>query len=767
MTKLALVRFILGHRVLVVVLMAVATVALGWQAAEVGFDNSIETYFREDDIAEYRRFLDRFGTDEIIAIAFDVGAFTPAGLELIQRISEEVEGLPHVRRVLSLTEAKIVFGDEDTVYFDPLVDPLANPTVGEKPSSPAALAAVKQRALADPFIPGTVVSHDLRSAAVVAEIDHLIGAFDYKVELIAQIRELVGELERETGRRFHIGGTAVIDDVLLRYTQRDQATYVPLMVLIIIGLVFAMFRSLKMVLLPVTVVGVTIGWTYGFLALLGYRINIITTILTPLLMAVAIADSMHFIADYLHETASGRHDKREAIERSFTNVWMPCLMTSVTTAVGLLALLSADLVPIRELGLVAAFGVVAAFIGTVLLLPVLLSLCPCPAERHRAQFAGGWLAGLLRGLGDWRRSRAVAVLTVSALLTVAALLSLPRLTIGTNSLDYLKPDDPVRGETEWIDARVGGTSSLEFLVETGEENAIRRPELLRRMAAFEEYLRAVEGVTGVYSVVGMVKALNRAFYGGDERFFAIPASSEEVAQQLLLVEGSEDIDALLSDGDATARIVARVQMARSQQLSRKMLEIERRATELFGEAATVTPTGMVHLMHRMEGYLLSSQIKSLSLAFVVISLLMLAMLRSARLALVALIPNLLPILFTLALMPWLGIPLDVGTVMIAVIALGLVVDDSIHLLVRLESERKRAPDTRRAIARALTAVGRPIIYTSVALSLGFLVLVFASFNSMIHFGVLSATVIALALVFDLVALPAVVGFLRLAPPRSS
>lgn len=757
MYKVALVRFVLRHRALVVVFIGAATVGLGWQATQVGFDNSIETYFQEDDIAEYRRFLDRFGTDEIIAIAFDADVFTPASLQLIDRISEELEALPHVRRVLSLTEAKVVYGDEETVYFDPLVE--------EIPSTPRALAAVRQRALADPFIPGTVVSHDLRSAAVVAEIDHLIGEFDYKAELVARVRNLVGELERETGERFRIGGTAVIDDALLRYTQRDQATYVPLAVLIIIGVVYAMFRSLKMVLLPAAVVLVAIVWTYGFVALLGYRINIISTILTPLLMAVAIADSMHFIADYLHQTAVGRRDKREAIERSFANVWTPCLMTSVTTAVGLLALLSADLVPIREFGLVAALGVMSAFAGTLLLLPVLLSAVPYPEAQTRARIREGWLARRLRGLGDWRRPRAVASLVVATLLTVAALLSLPRLTVGTNSLDYLKPDDAVRGETEWIDARVGGTSSLEFLVETGEEDAIKRPELLRKMTAFEEYLRAAEGVTGVYSLAGMVKSLNRAFYGGEQRAFTIPASAEEVAQQLLLVEGSDEIDALLSDGGATARVVARVEMSRSQQLSQQMPQIERRAAEIFGSAAMVTPTGLVHLMHRMEGYLLSSQIKTLSLAFLVISLLMLGMLRSVRLGLVALIPNLLPILYTLALMPWLGIPLDVGTVMIAVIALGLVVDDSIHLLARLKVELGRGLDARPAMVRALTAVGRPVVYTSVALSAGFLILVFASFNSMIHFGVLSATVIGLALALDLALLPAIVGFLRLPAPE--
>ncbi len=753
--KLELVRFILRWRILVSGLVILTTAVLGWQAARVGFDNSIETYFQEDDIEQYRRFLDLFGTDEIIAVAFDdADVFAPATLRLIDRISERLEELPHVRRVLSLTTAKVVFGDEEAVYFDPLIR--------EVPSSPEALTAIRRRALADPFVPGIVMSGDTRTAAVVAEIDHLIGEFDYKAELIGRVRAFLGELEAETGRRFRIGGTAVIDDALLRYTQRDQAVYLPLMALIITGLVFAMFRSLRMVAVPVAVVLVAMAWTYGFLGLLGYRINIVSTILSPLLLAVAIADSMHFIADYLHEAAGGPGDRVGAIERSFENVLAPCFMTSVTTAAGLLALLTADLAPIREFGLVAAFGVLSAFLATVLLVPVLLSVIPYSRD-HRARVRGGLLARLLAWLGHWRQAWAAAVVAGVLLLAVPALVLLTRLTIGTNSLDYLKPDDPVRRSTEWIDRTIGGTASLEFLVEAGEEDALKRPELLRAMEAFQQFLRTAEGVTGVYSAADMVKSLNRAFHAGDQRYFAIPTSFEAVAQELFLVEGSEEIEELVTDDYATARIVARVEMAHSQELSHQMPETERRSAQIFGELARVTPTGMVRLMQRMEVYLLSSQIKSLSLAFVVISLLMLWMLRSVRLGLVALIANLSPIVFTLALMPVLGIPLDVGTVMIAVIALGLVVDDSIHLLSRFRVELARLGDARRAMARALVTVGRPVVYTSVALSLGFLVLVLASFNSMIHFGILSATVIALALVFDLVVLPAIIGFLRPSP----
>lgn len=756
MTKAALARWILNHRLVVSALLAAITLFFAWHAARVRFNNSIETYFLEDDIEQYRHFLDQFGTDEIIAVAFGgEEIFTADNLHLIDTISTKLEELPHVRRVLSLTTARIVYGEGENVYFEHLVD--------EIPASAEELAAVKQRALADPFLPGTVVSSDARHTAIVAEIDHIIGEFDYKIELISQIHTIVRQAELETGKTFRLGGTAVLDDALLRYTQRDQARYVPLMVVIIVGLVVAMFRSVRMAALPFAVVIVSMVWAYGFLALLGYQINIISTILTPLLMAVAVADSMHFVADYLQETATDTGSKRACIERSFVNVLTPCFMTSATTLLGLLALLAADLVPIREFGLVAAGGVFSAFVITMLLLPVLLSITPSPRKSYRIQFQKGPLAGLLLWLGRWHKGRAIAVIVVACALAAPAAVSLSRLTVGTNTLDYFKESDITRRATEEIDATIGGTASLEFLVETGEDDALKRPALLRRMEEFQEFLSGVDGVTSVYSAVDMVKTLNRGFHGGDERQFVIPSSSGEVAQQLFLVEGSDDAAELMSDDYSTGRIVARVQMDRSQALSHQMPEIQHQMREIFDDAATVTPTGMVHLMHQMEGYLLSSQIKSITLAFVVISVAMVVMLRSARLGLLAMIPNVLPVLFTLALMPLLGISLDVGTVMIAVIALGLVVDDSIHFLSRVKLELARVNDVRSAVAAALSTVGRPIVYTSIALSLGFLMLTLASFNTLIHFGLLSATVIVFALVFDLVVLPAIIGFVGMRP----
>jgi predicted RND superfamily exporter protein len=435
-------------------------------------------------------------------------------------------------------------------------------------------------------------------------------------------------------------------------------------------------------------------------------------------------------------------------------------MTSVTTILGLLALLSADLVPIRQFGLVAAVGVFAALAATILLLPILLVVIPIPRVVSRGRIQRGRFTGLLAWLGAWHRGRATIVLVACVAAVAPTACSLRNLTVGTNSLDYFRERDPVRTDTEWIDERIGGTTSLEFLIEADAEDALTDPALLEKMESFQAYLRGVHGITKVFSVTDLLKTLNRAFHGGEEQAFRIPDSPALVAQELLVVDGTDDLDALLSRDRSQARMTARVAMNASRELAHDMPEVEARMRQVFGETATVTPTGIIYLMHRMEGYLLSSQVKSFLLAFIVVTVVMAAAIGSLQLGALAMIPNLLPIVCVLALMPVLGISIDVGTVMLASVALGLVVDDTTHFLYRFKEQMRQTSDTRAAIARAIDRSGRPIVFTSIVLTLGFSVLVFASFNPVTNFGILAGMVIVLALIFDLVVLPALLGALR-------
>jgi len=746
----------MNNRIVISTLLSGITLFFCWFAAQIRFDSAIESYFLKEDLSEYNRFLEQFGTDEFVVIAFgDQDIFTAENLRLIDTISQKLENLHHVKQVHSLSTIKIIWGEEETVYFDPLVT--------EIPSTTAELFSIKQKALADPIIPGTLISSDAKNTAIIAEIEHIIGEFDYKIDLLKQIRTFLEKEAVKKDKRFYIGGTPVLDDAIFRYTKLDQMLFFPLIVLIVTAIMFIMFLRIEMTVLPVLAVLTTAIWTYGFLVLLGYKINVVSTIIGPLLMAVAVAYSIHFVTDYLLECAKGQHTKLECLERSFNNLLGPCSITTLTTILGLLMLLSADLQPIRQFGLVAGAGVLFAFIISFFLLPILLSILPFPKPSYSEKIRRGFFAKLILCLSHWRKGKAVAVLSISFVGIIPAIFSLAHLTVGTNSLDHFKDDDIVRSQTEWIDANIGGSTSLEFFIDAKRENALTSPSLLKKMEHFQNYLQRVDGITGAYSAVDVVKSLNRAFHGGEEPKFIIPSSSSEVIQELFLVAGSNTEMQFLSGDYSKGRIITRVEMNRSQNLSRQIPDIMKNIEKIFGTTVTVIPTGIVYLNSRMERYVLSSQIKSFLLAFIVISVAMILFLRSFRLGILAMIPNLLPILFTMALMPILHISLDIGTVMVAGIALGLVVDDTVHFLSRFRLEINGTNNVKIAIAHSITVTGRPVIFTSIVLSLGFLILVFASFKPVIHFGILSSTVIFLAMVFDLVVLPAIIGFIPYRP----
>jgi predicted RND superfamily exporter protein len=434
-------------------------------------------------------------------------------------------------------------------------------------------------------------------------------------------------------------------------------------------------------------------------------------------------------------------------------------MTTLTTILGLLSLLSSDLRIIQEFALVAAGGVLFAFIITILVVPILLSLIPLPQDRYHRQLQLGIVTKVLDWLGEWRLRRSIIAIAAVLVGVVPAVFILAHLDVGTNSLDYFKKDDHMRSQVEWIDSNIGGTQSLEFFIEAEEADALKDPALLRKMEAFQTYLEGIDGVTGVFSAVDLVKALNRGFLSGQAAAFTIPSSSAQITQQLFLVEGSDDFMALLSEDYSRARISARVEMNRTQDLAHSMPQIEQRIDEIFGPSPRITSTGLVHLMNETEHYLLTTSIKSFILAFLVITVTITLLLWSFKLGVLAMIPNFLPILFTMAIMPLIGISLDVGTTMIAAIALGLVVDDTIHFLSRLKTELAAADGFEVALATTMHTTGRPIVYTSFVLSLGFLVLVMASFKPIIHFGVLSCIVIFLAVLFDLLVLPAFFGLI--------
>ena len=749
--------WIVRHRLLVLLLTGAVAAAAGARAAPREFDHTHDRGVHQDDpnLVVYRDFIDRFVGDEISVIGVTADdVFEPAVLASIQRLTRAAEQAPHVHRVRSLTNVKIFDNDpEGGLEIRPLVRQL--------PRDDAAAAALRRGALDNPLLRGTLVSTDGRTTAVVVE---LAGGEDLMQRKMAQVRALEQIIQREgerAGVGLHLAGTPMTDKAFYDYNKRDFHLILPISALVVLLLAWLIFRRPFFTIMPSVVVLLSILITFGLMGALGLQVSILSTMVAALVLAVGVADAVHVLSEYRRQVERGAR-REAALRRTVAHLFIPCLFTSITTAVGFLSLLTSDLQPIREAGWLSAVGVLVAFGLSMTLLPALLSFVrSTPARRDAGPLDRLVSAAALR-LGGLSRPASVKVLAASVVLVVLVAVRLlgGGVTVGANPMGYFRPGDPVRTATEFIDRRLGGSTSIELLVEAPGEG-LKDPALLGRVDALQAYMESLPGVSRALSVVDYLKELNRVIHGGDRRHYALPQSREAVAQYFMLLEGEEEFSSMVQSNYSLGRVTALVSFSESGALAKRLPEVEARLARDFpGPEAKVKLTGFVKLMGDMEHYLVRSQIRSMLLAFLVISLMMFLLLRSLRLGALAMIPNLVPIFLGLGFMTFIGVGLDPGTVMIGSIALGLVVDDTVHFMVQLKRRVRGGDDLNTAIAGALRRAGHPIILTSVILIAGFLVATLGSFNPNVNFGFISALVILLALVADLVMLPAALKILR-------
>ncbi len=727
--------------ILVLVLAAILSTVASYGALQTEFDASIEIWFLEDDpqILSYRRFGEIFGADEFLVVGlFAQDVFDPQVLGAMERLVSQLAMLDEVERVESLLSARTIEARDDDLIIEPVLT---------ASRSAALIEAARTRALADPTIAGSLVAKDGTAAAVLVFIDPTTStSFEGKTRFVEEV-EALAAAESKVGLEVIVGGSPSVGAGVQRHSKRDFATLGGLAVLLIMLATRLLFGRLSTMVLPVAVVGIATVLVLATMAAFGLRVNIVSQSIVAVLFTVGVADAVHVLSELRLELSRGRSLRAAVVETCSTLV-APCFYTSLTTALGMLSLLTSQLRPVAESGALAALGVSFAFASTFTVLPALLvtfpSMCPRPARAHDR------FARLLRYAGSPTPRRARAILGAALVATAGALLLIPGLDVGANALTYFKKADPIRTSIERIDARLGGATSMEILIEA-PDGGLRDPEKLARLEVFEGWLQTLPAIESVLSVGDVLTRVNHAMTGEEE----LPRSPEAVAQAYLLIEDEPSLEYLIRDEGSFGRMSVRVSMADAKELVAYIPELERRIeAEFAGPELDLVATGFVKLMSEMEQYIVSSQIRSFSAAFILVALVMFLVLRSFRLGMVSLVPNLAPVLLGLGVMSIVGIPLDPATVMVASITLGLVVDDTVHIMSRVKLRSAEDMSLQQAFASAIPEVGPAVVSTSVILCAGFGVLMFGSFRPNIFLGGVTALVVALALLADLFLLPA-------------
>ena len=735
-------------------LVAVA-VAGGVLAGQVGVDNSLETWFLEGDptVEAYRAFQRDFGNDEVAVVALyhGDGVFQPAFLERLATLTAELEAIDGIRRTSSLAAVDDIRSDEFTLEVGPLM--AAVPATDEE------LRTLEARVMGDPLLVDRLISSDGKTALIVAQMEDASDMDVRRDAILAQVEETLEQGVHGSDIETHLGGLGVVYDALNRISTRDSTLFMSLCYLLVIGVLVLLFRRLGPVVLALGIVLVTMLTVMGLYGAAQLDINMITMVLPTSVVIVGIADSIHVLFHVAEERRKGTDLART--RRALAFIVMPCLFTSLTTAVGFASLVTARTEVIRQLGLFAAGGVLVAFLVTVAAASAALS-SPRFAPRPMTVGEGG-LSRALAALCRFSVAHRGAVLGLAGVLVLLGAYGVSQVRVDTFSIGFLKQSHPVRVDSDRIEERFGNYVPMEFTVEAHGPHGVRDPELLSRIDAWQRSMEDDERVSWTSGLPDVVKRLNQVLRDGKPEDFAVPDSGAALEQGLLLYESDPDNDMVhLTDaGQKRVRVTAGVEMTTAQGFLALKEDLTAEGEAILGDVGTIQPTGYLPLYCQIIDYIVQSQISSFSLAFVVIFALMVLVFRSLRLGALSVLPNTFPVFLTLGLMGIAGIHLDLGTVTIAAVVIGIVVDDTIHFLYRYKVELQAARgDHERAVERTCATAGAAMTATTLILAAGFLVLTLASVKSVIYFGLLTSTAMVAGLLGDLIIMPALLTAIR-------
>ncbi|HEY8154321.1 MAG TPA: MMPL family transporter [Myxococcota bacterium] len=719
-------------------------------------DPSTEPMLPASDPAkeDYRAAVRDFGDDEVFVIAMETAdVFTAENLGALRRLSDRIAKLPEVREVKSLvrvTSFRWVPADE-WIEIRPLVE--------EIPSDPAALAALRARALGDPLFRRTLVSDDGRTAALNVSFRKMTDREFITADLDGRIQRLVAE-ERQPGRRFHVAGRPHVKSQVYHLMMRDLALLMPLAVAGIAAVLTFCLGSWRGVVLPMASVLIATLWTFGAIALLGRPLTILTVILAPNLIAIGSVYGVHVITRYEEEGLSVA-DSPAAALRCLEHITTPVLISGLTTAIGFGALLVTDVPAVYELGAFSVLGVASVTLLSISAVPAALALLPLPARAARPGFVRRASARIQAGFGavlrvfnhsSARYSR--SVIAVWALLSLLAACLVPRMRVDTDYLSFFDERSQVRRDFEAVNRLLSGAVPIYVVIGGDGSGAMREPEALRAVERLEREVEKLPGVTHATSIVEVVRALNRAVEAGDPAQERIPETRAGVAELLQLVPKG-DAQRLLTTDHARANLIVRTGTVGSEAVRALAASLERSAAAAQLPAPlTSIVTGNAILLSRSADGIASGQMQAVCLAAGSIFLLILAGLRSLPLAVIAMIPNVVPVLLFFGLLGAGIAPLSLPTSLIGSVALGIAIDDTVHYIVRYRAERMAGRDPDQASRQASQSVGTAIVTTCAMLVAGYSIIALSGFATLREFGLLSAGTMLLCLVTDLILLPA-------------
>jgi len=703
----------------------------------------------------YDRIAREFGSDNrTIVYVRDTELWSPDKLAALEELHYFLEGLDFVERVddlFNLRSIRGTGGQIDSRIF-----------LAEAPKDQATIDQARADALYSPLIVGNFVSRDNNVTALLVSVRKNRDEYGFDRRVNEALERALTPARSVFQEVFQVGAPR-INTELKAVLFDDLKLLGPLSALVLVVTILFLLRSGFAPLVPLVTSALSIAWTFGMMGWTGIPLNILSAMLPSLVVAIGSTEDTHMISSYFRGVSQAEEDRRAFATRfMMKHMGVPLLLTVLTTTMGFASNIFSSIGLIQDFAMASTFAILANGLITVLFVPMILTVMGPRRTRLFRDKEGvmGLPRLFVRMFGFTNRRFPRSILVLTAILCAFFVYQASKLHVTNDPLSYFREDRPLIRDTHRIHRDLSGIKVFFITLESDREKAFQEPKNIEKLVSIQKFLESQGIFDRSISLADHLSLVNREFHGGDTEYFKIPDKRELVAQYLLFFH-RRDLESYVSHDFRRANIVVRHNVSDSNTLNRHIRELKEVVSSIAGDRMKAYVVGENLMVNAAAESLMIAQIKSLAILFGVIFLIMSIMFTSYKGGVISLITNLIPIILMFGVMGFLKIPLNPGTAMVAVIAIGIAIDGTIHLFSRYNDLCRRTSDYEKAVHTTVQEEATPMVATSLALALGFGILLMSNFTVIAQFGALSAATMLFALFANLLITPIIMTRIRL------
>ncbi len=738
---------VIDHPYLTLVVILLISIGFAAFIPQLILKTDFADFIGRDDpaVQAMERARERFGVPPsmfMVTVVNEAGIFNHATLSKIESMQERFAQLHGVDEVIGPLDFQVITGMRAAIHIGPAAP---GRTV---PQTTAEMEVFRMRALGSDAMRGFIIAADGKAAAISIQLKPDADS----IAVARQVVAIVGEYQDGTAQ-IYIAGLPYMNLVLMESIIGDMQLLIPLATLVIAFILFLCFRNRRGVIIPFLVAALAVLWTIGAMAVFAVPLTVISMILPVILISIGIASGIHVLNRYHEETSKGV-DRRTAILATMNVMFSPVMITSLTTAAGFLSFLSAVLTPQRQFGLFAAVGVLAAMVLSLTLIPALLVILkPSQTEKRaeRRKILTYILAGFERMVLRYRRTVMISALV----LFVVFLAGIPLLQVEISPVAFLGGYHPVVQGITVMDRHFSGSEQIRIEIATGVRGGMKDPALLKEIVLLEEFLEE-RGVRKTISLTDIVRQMHQKLHADNPAYYVIPTDRRLVDQLLfLLALQGADLGPMAVGDFSAGKVIGLYTRKPSAQLVDLTRETQAYLDERFRGLARAEMVGVTRIHASLHARTITTQITSLVGIIIAVGVIVSLLMGSVIAGLIGLIPLILTVVINFGVMAYFGTYLTIATLMIASITIGIGIDFAVHFISRFRQETLTGKAMDKALKATIQTSGRAIVYNALALTLGFIVLLFSGFRGINDFGMLLAMTMVISMLAAFTVIPAI------------